>query len=245
MDPIAEPVPDTWVTDGVIMEHKINLMFGPEKAGKSRLLAWYLVHAFYELSLWGRPTQHPGKILYLCGEETDTTVGQRLIGYTKVLGLDMNEINWGRDVTFMAAAGMRLDKPEQRAWLRSELLAYDTIVIDPLRRVHAAKESSNDEMAKILNDFREWSNSLALTMIVLHHTGKIGPDDDEDRIATWSRGATDLPAILDWATYTTRQIGHGVRPDRVRIRSRGRAESWPDVYVDDLGDDSGWRYIRG
>jgi len=244
MDPDMPEAERDWLAEGLLMEGKINVMFGPEKAGKSRALGWILIHALVGKSLWDNiPVRTPGHMLYLLGEESQNDLVDRLRLYSEIIDVKYDSINWGECLTFIDAAGMRLDLPNQRKWLANEIQQgkYDTVIVDPIRRVHGARESDNDEMSKIFNDFRTWTNKFGLTLILVHHTGKLREEDDEDRIATWSRGATDLPAVLDWATYVRRyQSGKG-RADRIIIKRAGRAAGLDPLVLWDHGDKKpGW-----
>ncbi len=245
--PMDKDMPEAnreWIAEGLIMKGKINVMFGPEKSGKSRALGWILLHAIAGHQLWqGIETKSPGNVLYLLGEESQNDLVDRMRLYSGILELDYDAIPWAENMTFIDAAGMRLDQQPQRNWLHKQIRdgQYDTMVIDPIRRVHGAAESSNDEMSRIFNDFRNWTNQYDLTLIMIHHTGKLREDDDEDRIATWSRGATDLPAVLDWATYLRRYQSGGGRADRIVVKRAGRAPGLDPLTLWDHGDKKpGW-----
>ena len=236
MDPEDTEMSQEWLCQGLIMRKKINVLFGAEKAGKSRLMAWVLAHLYARREVFGKEGRHPGKTLYLAGEETRQEVTGRLVAFQDSAGIPPEEIDWAGSVEFCEAAGMRLDHKVQREWLAQKLRtgAYQTLIVDPLRRVHGASESSNDEMAPICNDLRDWTNRYGITMLLIHHTGKLSLDDDESRIATWSRGATDLPAVLDWAMYAKRIEAKG--QDRIILRRKGRAPKENTLVILDGGD---------
>lgn len=243
MDPTARPQPPDWMAEAVLLRSKINGVFGFEKAGKSRFLASILAHGYSGIPLAGIPVSSPGRLLYLLGEETEEDVAGRLTHAAALSGLDPDAIPWSDLVVFCPATGMRLEDANQRLWLQAQLVEQkiDTLLIDPIRRVHGGKESSNDEMAVILNDIRDWSNRLGLTIILVHHTGKISPEDDETRIATWSRGATDLPAILDWAVYVKRFRSGPSQPDQVVVYNSGRGAKHAPLRLLDHGEEHpGW-----
>lgn len=242
MDPDAPVIPIHWLVPGIMMEGKINMMFGPEKSGKSRWLRWMLAHMFYGKQLYGNPTHLTGRVLYLAGEEQPNEITAGIMRNVKLLGLDPKAVDWQDKVTYVAAAGMRLDRHDQRNWIRHELETgpYDNLIIDPLRRVHAAHENDNDEMSLINNALREWSNSLGTTILIIHHTGKLREEDDDNRIATWSRGATDVASVLDWASYVTR-----LDQTTVRIRRAGRASPRGDLSVLDQGEGKPWILNKG
>jgi hypothetical protein len=68
----------------------------------------------------------------------------------------------------------------------------------------------------------------------------LAADADESRIATWSRGATDLPAILDWACYLKRFV-KDKKTDLLKIMRRGRASPHEDLRILDCGDEVGFK----
>lgn len=241
MDPDMVPVPRVWHAPGLIMAGKINGLFGAEKAGKSRFLRFLMAHVYSGSPVLGEPTLAFDKTLYLAGEETDAEVVDDLRTTFTRVGLDYRAVDWPETIHFVSASGMRLDQPQTRDWLQNLIVreGYKTLVIDPLRRVHGGRESDNDEMSRITNALRDWSNSAGLTIVLVHHTGKLGIDEDETRIATWSRGATDLPTILDWAVYMRRQVRRG--QDLVVIQRSGRAKKWDPFTLVDLGEEPpGW-----
>lgn len=240
MDPDDREHRVDWLAEGLLMEGRINVVFGMEKSGKSRFLAWLLCHLVSGQPFAGAGVRDPSPILYVAGEEVRQEVTARLLDYQETLGFPA--VDWGEAISFVEASGMRLEREDQRAWLRKRVEdgGFRTMIVDPLRRVHAASEGSNDEMAPVCNALREWSNQLGLSVVVVHHTGKLGLEDDETRIATWSRGATDLPAVLDWALYVRRAENPGSAPDRIQIQRKGRAPKRGPISLLDRGDHFEW-----
>lgn len=236
-DPTLEPQPVKWMIENLWQEGKLNGVFGAEKSGKSRLLAWLLVALLGDrqesVGLRIMSKKQP-KTLYLLGEETQEDVTARFVRYMKLQNVSTDEM----PLSFINAAGMRLEKEEYRKWLEAKIKEYDLLIIDPLRRVHGADENDNSVMALVNNDLRRWSNSYGLTIILVHHTGKLNEfmQDQEDRIATWSRGATDLAAILDTAMLVNRY-----QRDKIKVIRRGRFPPQPDLKLLDHGDAVGFR----
>lgn len=242
MDPSAPPTPVSWHVPGVLMRGRINFMFGPEKAGKSRFLRYVLAHMMYDRPLWGsQRCSAPARTLYLAGEEQPNDLTAGLMASVRAIGSKPGELDWAKRFTIVQAAGMRLDKNDVRQWLKQEIVkgGYDCLMIDPLRRVHGGSESNNDEMAYVSNALRDWSNSLGLTILVIHHTGKLQEDTDLDRIANWSRGASDIASVLDWATFLTRSNGD------ITIRRDGRAAPRGKIEIADRGEGERWSLTRG
>jgi len=236
-DPNMKPNPTRWLIDDLWQLGKINGMAGFEKSGKSRLMNWLLVgmSAGVVLGL----ASLPKKILYLCGEETKEQVNARILKYAELQGIPKTQF----DITFIEAAAMRLDHKSQRDGLLETIKDndFEMLVIDPLRRVHAADENDNTTMSGIFNDFRKWSNTMGLTIVLVHHTAKIGMDTDMTRMASWFRGATDLPAILDTAQYVDR-----LNKTTIEIHRQGRFPPLAKLRITDLGgtklnDDKGFQ----
>lgn len=115
------------------------------------------------------------------------------------------------------------------------------VVIDPLRRVHEAKENDSDQMGLINTAFRRWSNRHGKTLVILHHTAKINEDEtDMDRISNWVRGSTDIGAIVDTAAYVKR-TAH----TKVVVKRAGRFPPLDDLRLYDHSDDKGWERYEG
>ena len=230
--------PIQWLVKGLWQKGKINAMAGFEKSGKSRLMN-YLLAGLPKEGVLGLQTGEEQKILYLCGEEPIPVVNGRIERYAKLLGMDDHDY----DIDFIEAAAMRLDLAPQRKNLLDRLLDSDRnmLVIDPWRRVHGADENDSSAMAPLYNDMRRWSNSHGITVVVIHHTPKLSEDTDMNRIASWFRGSTDLPAILDTAQYVNRYS-----KDKIKVLRQGRFPPMDPLTFHDLGgsklnDDRGFQ----
>lgn len=231
-----EPV--EWLVTGLWQKGKINAIGGFEKSGKSRLMNW-LIAGLASESCLGLACGEEPSILYLCGEEPIATVNGRIMRYAEVQGIKDHDF----DIDFVEAAAMRLDlKPQRIALL--ERMRNDNrnmLVIDPWRRVHGADENDSSAMAPMYNDMRRWSNSYGITIVILHHTPKLSEDADMNRIASWFRGSTDLPAILDTAQYVNR-----FSKKQMKVLRQGRFPPLEPLVIEDLGgtklnDDKGFK----
>jgi RecA-family ATPase len=236
-----KPVP--WLVEGLWLKGKINFILGPEKTGKSRLLAWLLAQAF------GRPIGSPmldgglwkhyglGNVLYLNAEETVEDVVPRIYGYADALGLTLPD-ELPLTLISETAVGLNLHVPRERQVFTERFVAndkYNTIIIDPLRQVHGAAENSNDEMAPLCEAFRGWTNHYGKSLLAAHHSGHWRDDADLSRIATWCRGATALPAIMDAATLirtTTETQEYAIR----EVRRKGRMPMCQNLELYDFGE---------
>lgn len=236
-----KPVP--WLVEGLWLRGKINLVLGPEKTGKSRLIAWILAHMFANTSggpcLDNRLWKHTGvkNVLYLNAEETAEDVVPRIYGYGDAMGLNL-PAELPMTVIAETAVGLNLHLPRERQVFEERFVAsgkYDLIIIDPLRQVHGAKESSNDEMAPLCEALRAWTNRYGVSLVIVHHSGHWKDDADLTRIATWCRGATALPAILDAATLL-RTLQETEECAVREVRRKGRLPMLQDLQIFDYGE---------
>jgi RecA-family ATPase len=243
----AEPY--TWFLEPFWMKGKINMFFGPEKAGKSRMLGWLLAGLFANVPVLDglvHPTNLPERWLYLAGEEQLGLVVDRLRMYYQRMGGDPQR---RLPVTFIEAPGMRLEqtghREGQRGWLEKLIVSegFDGLIIEPMRRIHAGTESDNDSMAPMHNDFRRWTNKLGITIIGVHHTGKLSEFADMSRIATWSRGCTDLAAILDTGQFLE-QLHADRHGRRLRMLRGGRFPPVDPLFIHDAKDPAGFAIYK-
>lgn len=238
-----------WLVDKFWLQHGINLVLGPEKTGKSRFIGWLLARMLALPN--GAPvlydsngevfSAHQGfrKILYLNAEEQAEDVMARVNAYARHLGWEPRD-DW--PIHCVPAAGMQLQKASEREEFEKAFLVkqeYDVIILDPLRRVHAANENSNSDMAPLHNDIRRWSQSYKQSWTIVHHSPKFREDDDLERIATWCRGNTDLAGLADGATMI-RSLG-GTQTQQLRaVKRMGRFAPQEDVVLLDSGDPKGF-----
>lgn len=227
--------PVSWLVRGLWMPARINLLLGAEKAGKSRLLGWLLAAILSDQpSVLHQPIapERPKRWLYLAGEETKAEVMGRLHDYLRHLG----QPNATPDLYVGDAAGLGLESPSRRHDLEALLVRdqYDGLVLEPLRRLHGANEDRNSEMTPILNDLRRWANVLGVTVVLCHHTGKLNEYADPYRIATWSRGASDVATIADTALFLQATSEADIRI--LTLMRAGRFPPLPPLRIADQGD---------
>lgn len=254
-DPSLEPPVVNWFINNLWLgPGKITATFAPEKAGKSRLACWKIaaLYAGAERCLGELvvSANKPKGIVYLAGEETIADITGRLKGYLRSFGVADPE-STVLPIQFIEAPGMRMDlggmRYGERGWFEKEVVRdpeVDMIFIDPLFRVHGGKENDNSIMGPMHNDFRRWTNKYGKSLEIIHHTGKLGEEADMNRIATWSRGNSDLATLVDGACFV--QVMRESETEEggiVRLLKLLRAGRFPPpgpMYVKDWGDDIGF-----
>ena len=233
------PKPKVWVIECLWLKSRVNGFFGPEKAGKSRLMCWLLACLYS-----GKPSgmtfqmrEKPKRILYLAGEEDMEDIVGRMQSYLKYLKAPALE---DLPIDFMQAAGMGLESEQQRDDLEAIMISgkYDMLFIEPLRRVHNADENSNNDMARLMNRFRHWAD-IGITIVFCHHTGKADASRGVDmtRMANWGRGASDVATICDAGAYL-QEIGKIGETRTLKLMRDGRFRTTEDMIIIDTGEPS-------
>ena len=248
-DPAMKPKPLEWFINNLWLgPGKITATFAPEKAGKSRIACWRIA-AMYSgiercLGELVMPNA-PKKIIYLAGEETIVDITGRLKKYLGIMGVKEPE-SFVLPIEWINASGMRLDSPGthygERRWFEKEIIAdpeVGMVFIDPLRRVHGGDENDNTRMAPMHNAFRAWTNNYGKSLEIIHHTGKLNEEADLTRIATWSRGNSDLAGLVDQAVFLQVMREESGRRQLKMLRA-GRFPPPGPLYIDDFGDDVGF-----
>lgn len=248
-DANAKPRPVPWLVDNLMLRSGITAVLGPEKSGKSRFLGWLLAHMLAQPR--GGPVLYTstgsiyaghtgiGKILYLNAEEQAVDVMARINAYARAQGYEPQD-DW--PIVCVAASGMQLQRSNERAEFEREFLAsreFDWVIADPLRRIHAGDENSNSSMAPLHNDIRRWTNQYQQRWTLVHHSPKFREDDDLERMATWSRGNTDLVTLLDGAIMM-RSLGGNKQVQRRSVKRMGRFPPQDDLLLLDAGDPKGF-----
>lgn len=229
-DPNYVYTPKQWLVEGLWFKGGINGIFGNEKAGKSRLSCWFLTGSLLGQPTLGLATTKPGRVLYLAGEEPYGTVVARMRRYAHL----QEGVITPDQLTIIEASGMHLEQGYYRDWMQDLLNEHDMLFIDPYRRIHGAQENDNTQMASLHNDIRRWSNRDGKTVNFEHHSKQTNQEFKEaelERIAGWSRGATDIAAIVDAGCYIDR-TGLG---DGIRILRDGRFPKLAPLRVVDRG----------
>lgn len=248
-NPDARPEPLPWLVEGLWLKGKITALLGAEKSGKSRLACYLMAQMLATppgsvvLRTEGAAprARHFGfkRILYLNAEERAVDVQARINSFARYLGFEPRA-DW--PITYVDAASMQLQRPAERAGFEEAYLAsqeYDVVFIDPLRRVHTGNENDNSAMAPLHNDLRRWSNKYGTSILLAHHTPKLNEDSDLTRMATWSRGATDLVTLVDGANCL-RATGEGSGYVMRELRRMGRFPPMEHLTLRDNGEPAGF-----
>jgi hypothetical protein len=198
-DPDREWPPEKWLVEDMFSgPQRLHIVSGMEKTGKSRFCMWMICCLLAGKNPWGLKTElPPPKVLWLLGEENVSTAEPRLTRYAEIMDVDPHLLK--DRITFASMGGARLDHSTRRAELEDYALelGIDLLMLDPISRLHGAEENGSPELIQMLNEIRGWTQRHKWNVFLQHHVGKIAPDADLGRPATWLRGSTQMAGIFD------------------------------------------------
>lgn len=184
---------------------KLNAICGTQKVGKSRLALWWIVSILEGLSLWDRRCDvAPKRVMIIAAEEGEDTVQYRLTRYCERLGVDPKALH--DRIVIVQGHQMQLEIAAHRDRLLAQIfsLDIDLVLVDPFANVHGAEEKGSPEFKNVIDAFRDWTSNYKFDMVLIHHSMKNMENFDPNNMATWMRGSSTLPAILDDAVFLSR-----------------------------------------
>ncbi len=186
---------------------KFNAICGTQKAGKSRLALWWIVSILGGLDIFLRRCDMPPKrVMIIAAEEGEDTVQYRLTRYCKLLGVDPKLIE--DRVVIVQGQQLALHKQINRTMLLAQIFALDIdiVLIDPFFNVHASDENGSPEFAQMITEFSDWTSNYKFDIVLIHHSMKNLENFDPNNMATWMRGSSALPGIIDDAVFVSRIV---------------------------------------
>lgn len=188
----------------------VGAIVSPGACGKSLLALQIAVSIATGIDLAGFESDvfrfKRGKVLYLCAEDPEVILHQRLHEIRKYaerrFGLDADGVerfvtsaSERLEVRCLLGAFANLSDAGIRAELRRIAAGCRLIIIDTLRRVHALDESDSGEMARLVSFLEELCSksfdSGDVSVLFLHHTTKSSSRDGADEQQA-SRGSSVL-----------------------------------------------------
>jgi hypothetical protein len=143
-----------------------------------------------------------GPALVYIAEDQEPMIRARIDALCQHHTLDINSL----PLHVISVPAMRLDLEHDQLRLVDtvELVRPSIVLIDPLRRIHAADENNATDMARLLSFFRALQRSFNTAVIIVHHIIK----RTTSRAGQSLRGSTDLWAWTDSCAYLSRKNDH-------------------------------------
>ena len=174
----------------------LYVLAGAPKIGKSWLTLWLCMQVAAGKPVWKFPS-HPSAVLYLCLEDHEQRIQNRLSALTADCADDFSSLHFSTEAQPLLAnmdSGLLLQ-------LNLFVLAHpDTrlIAIDTLQRIRTAEEMSYGSDYNDIALLKQFADQRQLTVLVVHHLRKMKDDDPLNRISgtTGISGAADGILVL-------------------------------------------------
>lgn len=195
---LSRTYPKQDLIGGGILGYQSKLCIAaPPKVGKTFLA----IQLAFEVA-GGRPfletfeVDKPLKVYYLQMEVAEKEFQKRI--------RRMGRLYSDTEFYSLSMKPIKLDTTRGQHFLAEELeeCKADVLVIDPLARVHTRDENDMGEMGKLLAYFDRLIYDLRLSIVLIHHTRKIGFEErnltrDSALKMQWMRGTSDLMGWVD------------------------------------------------
>lgn len=176
-----------YLVETLIYQNTVNLLTSLPGVGKS-VVSFSIAEAVSNGNkLWGRfPALKRGKVLVIDEENPGSIHRSRI----EKMGVDKDT-----PIHFIHYQGVKLDNPKHLKALIDLINKeeYVLVIFDALIRLHNAKENDADEMAKVMQAFREIIKQTDATVLIIHHERKSRDGDKRER----SRGSGDIVGAVD------------------------------------------------
>lgn len=213
-DLVLEEERSAWLVEELWGASSVGVLGGAPKCCKSWLGLDLAVSVASATACLGRfPVAQSGPALVYLAEDALPVVRQRVEGIARHRGLALRDL----DLHVITATSLRLDRERDRARLRetARRLRPRLLLLDPLVRLHTVDENSAGEVARLLSYIRELERTLALAVVLVHHSRKnASPSAGEGQAL---RGSGDLHAFGDSNLYLRRSR------DRLLLSTEHRA----------------------
>ena len=189
-DEMMKPVePRKQLIEGLIVDNSLNLFYGQFGTGKT-YVALHMGMCIANGTNWlGRKTLKKN-VLFIDEDNGRERCQHRL----QHIANSLNKKE-GIPINTLSLNGIKLDNDCHIHKLEKiiEKTKTEVIIIDVLRNFFDGKENDSDVMSSIMNKLRRMVENFGVTIIVLHHTDKLG---ENYRGSSAIAGAVDLAISL-------------------------------------------------
>jgi RecA-family ATPase len=215
----GDPGPTPWLVKNLIVAQALIACVGRWKTTKSYALLYLCIAIATGRAAFGELEVSQGPVVFVNEETGRAALWRRLDALCRGRAIDPEEL---RGKLFVAAnARVRLDDPGWQAEL--EMLGKEIkpalFCFDPLARMKqpGRKENDQDQMAHVIDFWRQLRDETNAAVAVVHHTGHSGEH---------MRGSSDLESV--WETRLTWE--REAQSATVKVRSEHReAEAGPPL----------------
>jgi putative DNA primase/helicase len=171
----------------IIYQKTVNLLTSLPGVGKSISSFSIAAGVASNKEVWGHfPTLKNGRVLIIDEENPGSIHRSRI----EKMGIDKDT-----PIHFIHYQSLKVDNPKHLEALIKLIneKKYVLVIFDALIRLHHAKENDADEMAKVMQAFRELIKQTDTTVLIIHHERKSRDGERRER----SRGSGDIVGAID------------------------------------------------
>ncbi len=229
-----EPPPLDFVLPG-FLAGTVGTLVGPGATGKSY---WALEAAMsIACSVAGGDVlelnpHKTGRVIYLAGEDSETSLLDRLHIIGKYLGPSARKsIADNLVLESIMGKGFNIMNESDMQWLEEFCQGGRLIVLDTLSRIHHLDENSNSQMAQLVSRMEHVVARTGSALLYVHHVNKESNKEGLSDQQHAARGASSLTDNARWcgylATMTAKQARHlSDRPKDRKAIGDERAETF-------------------
>ncbi|MEH6823848.1 MAG: AAA family ATPase [Motiliproteus sp.] len=180
--------PRRWVIEGLLLRKYTTAILAPGGTGKSVYQLVLAVSIVTGRDLLGNGISTAGNVLVVNNEDDKEEIFRRLAAdciHYNIAPADLHgrlflACGYGRAVKVLVQTPVGLAQSEDVHDLVSLINTHNIIAVflDPLVSLHEAGENSNDEMDRVVNQFRYLGEQTEAAIAVAHHTRKGGTDSE-------------------------------------------------------------------
>lgn len=184
----------------LMLDDTLTMISAPPYSGKSLLLAAMVVSLDTGLPLFGRFAPNGvKKVLTLLQDAPTWDYAEQFRKICRGYGLSKEQMEL-LDAQLIINRGLQLTDPEfmnqLRVWYGHS--PFDVLCLDALWTFHSFNENDNSQMAFVMAQLKRIRTELGAAVIFTHHTAKLRAEDAGMDANYRSRGATVIPASVDF-----------------------------------------------
>lgn len=231
-----EPEPLDFVLPGFVAG-TVGTLFSPGATGKSFLALEAAIAVASSTDGGDLLRLHPdasGRVVYLAAEDPDSVLSTRLYAIAQHLPPVAREsIIENLSIHSILGRGMDLGNRSHCDGIINYIEdGARLIVIDTISRLHTLEESSNGDMARLLQGLEYMAARTGAAVLFLHHISKGAATSGQGATQQAARGASALTDNSRWGAALT-------------TMSESEALEWSeDISLRPIGHDNRRRYIK-
>lgn len=223
-----EPPPLDFVLPGYV-SGSVGSIVAAGATGKTMLALQIAVHVSggadtLELAGVAGWTPTFGRVLYLSGEDPADVIAGRIHaigGYMPDADVRQRTAENLR-IAPLVGYGARIDQGIWRSWIERESVDARLVIVDTLRRFHAADENDGGAMAELLAHLEHICRASSTSIVFLHHVSKASALNGAAGEQQASRGSSVLTDNVRWqsnlSTMSEKEAKAAGVPDDQRRR---------------------------